>query len=82
MKLYNDSIHNLIYNTDASHLFQNEDVEVFIPENEDEIIDTVKKAIKEDKKIVCRWWGTNLVWNCLPWTKNIIIDISKFNWDN
>ena len=38
MKSYNDSVHNLIYNIDASHLPQNEDVEVFIPENKEEII--------------------------------------------
>jgi FAD/FMN-containing dehydrogenase len=54
MKSYNDSIHNLVYNTDASHLLQNVSTEVFIPENKDEVIDIVKKAITENKKVICR----------------------------
>jgi glycolate oxidase len=52
---------------------------VYIPENKDEIIEIVKKWIIENKKIVCRWWWTSLVWNCLPWDKNIVLDISKLN---
>lgn len=79
MKSYNDSLHNLIYNIDASHLPQNEDVEVFIPENKEDIVDIINKAIKENKKVLCRWWWTNLVWNCLPWKNSIIIDLSKMN---
>jgi hypothetical protein len=43
MKSYNDSLHNLAYNTDASHLLQNSNIEVYIPENKDEIIEIVKK---------------------------------------
>jgi hypothetical protein len=54
MKSYNDSLHNLIYNIDASHLPQNEDVEVFIPENKEDIVDIINKAIKENKKVLCR----------------------------
>lgn len=79
MKSYNDSLHNLAYNTDASHLSQNSDIEVYIPENKEEIIEIIKKWIIENKKIVCRWWWTSLVWNCLPWDKNIVLDISKLN---
>jgi hypothetical protein len=54
MKSYSDNIHNLIYNVDASHLFSNEEVEVLIPENKTEVKDIVDKAIKENKKVICR----------------------------
>ncbi|MBR6908462.1 FAD-binding oxidoreductase [bacterium] len=54
MKSYSDSIHNLVYNTDASHLFQNDAIEVVIPETKEELIDSVKTAIKENKRIICR----------------------------
>ena len=79
MKSYSDNIHNLIYNVDASHLFSNEEVEVFIPETKSEAKEIVEKAIKENKKVICRWWWTNLVWNCLPLKDSIIIDTSKLN---
>jgi len=87
MKSYNDSIHNIVYNTDASHLLQNVSTEVFIPENKDEVIDIVKKAISENKKVICRWWWTNLVWNCLPEDNYYVIDLSRLNsilriWEN
>jgi hypothetical protein len=54
MKSYNDSIHNLIYNVDASHLVNDEKTEVFFPNNRNEVIEIVEKAINENKKIVCR----------------------------
>jgi FAD/FMN-containing dehydrogenase len=54
MKSYSDSIHTLVYNTDASHLLQNNAAEVFIPETREEIIAIVEKAIKENKKVICR----------------------------
>ena len=79
MKSYNDSIHNLIYNVDASHLANDEKTEVFFPNNRNEVIEIVEKAINETKKIVCRAWGTNLVWNCLPWKNTIVIDLSALN---
>ena len=79
MKSYNDSIHNLIYNVDASHLVNNEKTEVFFPNNRNEVIEIVEKAINENKKIVCRAWWTNLVGNCLPWKNTIIVDLSALN---
>jgi hypothetical protein len=54
MKSYSDNIHNLIYNVDASHLFSNVEVEVFIPETKSEAKEIVEKAIKENKKVICR----------------------------
>jgi hypothetical protein len=54
MKSYNDSIHNLIYNVDASHLANDEKTEVFFPNNRNEVIEIVEKAINDNKKIVCR----------------------------
>lgn len=79
MKSYNDSIHNLIYNVDASHLVNDEKTEVFFPNNRNELIEIVEKAINESKKIVCRAWGTNLVGNCLPWNNTIVVDLSALN---
>jgi hypothetical protein len=54
MKSYNDPLHNLIYNVDASHLTNDEKTEVFFPNNRNEVIEIVEKAIDENKKIVCR----------------------------
>lgn len=79
MKSYKDTIHNLIYNVDASHLPNNEKTEVFFPNNRNEVIEVVQYAIDNHKKIVCRAWWTNLVWNCLPSKNTIIIDLSKLN---
>ena len=79
MQSYNDSIHNLIYNVDASHLANNEKTEVFFPNNRNEVIEIVENAVKENKKIVCRAWGTNLVGNCLPSKNTIVIDLSALN---
>ena len=79
MKSYDDSIHNLIYNVDASHLLNNEKTEVFFPNNRNEVIEVVQYAIDNNKRIVCRAWGTNLVWNCLPGRNTIIIDLSALN---
>ena len=79
MKSYNDSIHNLIYNVDASHLANDEKTEVFFPNNRNEVIEIVEKAINDNKKIVCRAWGTNLVGNCLPSKGTIVVDLSALN---
>ena len=79
MQSYNDPLHNLIYNTDASHFENNEKTEVFLPKNRNEVIEIVKNAVKENKKIVCRAWGTNLVGNCLPSKNTIVIDLSALN---
>jgi len=79
MQSYNDPLHNLIYNTDASHFENNEKTEVFLPKNRNEVIEIVENAVKENKKIVCRAWGTNLVGNCLPSKNTIIIDLSALN---
>jgi len=79
MQSYNDPLHNLIYNADASHFHNNEKTEVFLPNNRNEVISLVEDAVKEDKKIVCRAWWTNLVWNCLPSKNTIVIDLSKLN---
>ena len=79
MQSYNDPLHNLIYNTDASHFENNEKTEVFLPKNRNEVIEIVENAVKENKKIVCRAWGTNLVWNCLPSKNTIVIDLSALN---
>jgi len=79
MQSYNDPLHNLIYNTDASHFENNEKTEVFLPKNRNEVIVIVENAVKENKKIVCRAWGTNLVWNCLPSKNTIVIDLSALN---
>ena len=79
MDLYTDIFHKIGYNTDASHLQQFNNVEIFLPQTKDEITKIVEHAIKEDKHIVCRGGGTNLVWNCLPREKAIIIDLSKLN---
>ena len=79
MQSYNDPLHNLIYNTDASHFHNDEKTEVFLPKNRNEVIEIVENAVKENKKIVCRAWGTNLVWNCLPSKNTIVIDLSKLN---
>ncbi|MBO7095114.1 hypothetical protein J6V86_02900 [bacterium] len=54
MQSYNDSLHNLIYNTDASHFENNEKTEVFLPKNRNEVIEIVENAVKENKKIACR----------------------------
>jgi len=79
MQSYNDPLHNLIYNTDASHFENNEKTEVFLPKNRNEVIEIVENAVKENKKIVCRAWGTNLVGNCLPSKNTIVIDLSALN---
>ena len=79
MKLYNDTIHNLVYNVDASHFKNNEKTEVALPNNKNEVIEIVEYAIKENKKIVCRAGGTNLVGNCLPSKNTIVIDLSRLN---
>ena len=79
MKSLNDPLHNLIYNTDASHFENNEKTEVFLPKNRNEVIEIVENAVKENKKIVCRAWGTNLVGNCLPSKNTIVIDLSALN---
>ena len=79
MQSYNDPLHNLIYNTDASHFHNDEKTEVFLPKNRNEVIEIVENAVKENKKIVCRAWGTNLVWNCLPSKHTIVIDLSALN---
>ena len=79
MQSYNDPLHNLIYNTDASHFHNDEKTEVFLPNNRNEVISIVENAIKEWKKIVCRAWWTNLVGNCLPSKNTIVIDLSALN---
>ena len=79
MQSYNDPLHNLIYNTDASHFYNDEKTEVFLPNNRNEVISIVENAVKEWKKIVCRAWGTNLVGNCLPSKNTIVIDLSALN---
>ena len=79
MKSYDDSIHNLIYNVDASHLPNNEKTEVFFPNNRNEVIEVVQYAIDNNRKIVCRAGWTNLVWNCLPSKNTIVIDLSGLN---
>ena len=79
MQSYNDPLHNLIYNTDASHFHNDEKTEVFLPKNRNEVIEIVENAVKENKKIVCRAWGTNLVGNCLPSKNTIVIDLSALN---
>ncbi|MBQ9553932.1 hypothetical protein IJU97_03085 [bacterium] len=52
--MFNDELHNLVYNADASHLLQHYPVEVFLVDSKEEIIECVKNAVKEGKKIVCR----------------------------
>ena len=79
MQSYNDPLHNLIYNTDASHFHNDEKTEIFLPNNRNEVISIVEDAVKKWKKIVCRAWWTNLVWNCLPSENTIVIDLSKLN---
>ena len=79
MQFYSDNHHSFVYNIDASHLIQNENVEVFLPENKDDIIAIVKKAIDENKRIICRAWWTNLVGNCLPSDGSYVIDFSNYN---
>ena len=79
MQSYNDPLHNLIYNTDASHFHNDEKTEVFLPSNRNEVISIVENAVKEWKKIVCRAWWTNLVGNCLPSKNTIVIDLSALN---
>ena len=79
MQSYNDPLHNLIYNTDASHFHNDEKTEVFLPNNRNEVISIVENAVKEWKKIVCRAGWTNLVGNCLPSKNTIVIDLSKLN---
>ena len=79
MQSYNDPLHNLIYNTDASHFHNDEKTEVFLPSNRNEVISIVENAVKEWKKIVCRAWWTNLVGNCLPNKNTIVIDLSALN---
>jgi hypothetical protein len=54
MQSYNDPLHNLIYNIDASHFENNEKTEVFLPKNRNEVIEIVENAVKGNKKIVCR----------------------------
>ena len=79
MQSYNDPLHSLIYNTDASHIENNEKTEVFLPKNRNEVIEVVQYAIDNGKKIVCRAWWTNLVGNCLPSKNTIVIDLSALN---
>ena len=79
MQSYSDPLHNLIYNTDASHFKNDEKTEVFLPNNRNEAISIVEDAVKNNKKIVCRAWWTNLVGNCLPSKNTIVIDLSALN---
>lgn len=76
---YSDPIHDIAYNNDASHIANDFSTQVFLPEDKEEIIEIVKQAIKKNKKIVCRWAGTNLVGNCLPIKDCFIIDVSKLD---
>lgn len=77
--IYSDKIHDIAYNNDASHISNNFPTQVFLPENKEEILEIVQKAIKENKKIICRWAGTNLVWNCLPIKDCFVLDMSKLD---
>ena len=79
MPSYNDPHHNFIYNHDASHLENSAQTEIFFPNNKNDLIEIVEKAIQEKKKIICRGGGTNLVGNCLPSETSLIVDLSKMN---
>jgi len=79
MPSYNDPHHNFIYNHDASHLENSAQTEIFFPNNKNDLIEIVEKAIQEKKKIICRGGGTNLVGNCLPNQNTRIVDLSKMN---
>lgn len=77
--IYSDKIHDIAYNNDASHIPSKIQTHVFLPEKKEEIKEIVQQAIKEKKKIICRWSGTNLVGNCLPIKDCFVIDMSKLN---
>jgi len=76
---YSDLIHDIAYNNDASHIANDFSTQVFLPEDKEEIIEIVKQAIKENKKVICRWAGTNLVGNCLPIKDCFVLDVSKLD---
>lgn len=79
IKKYSDPIHDIAYNNDASHIANHFPTQVFLPENKEEVIEIVQKVIKENKKIICRWAGTNLVGNCLPVKNCFVVDMSKLD---
>ncbi len=80
MKNYSDILHKLSYNIDSSHVdYRNMDIDIFIPENKEEIIEILNKAIEDNKKVIIRGGGTNLVGNVLPPKNSYIIDVSKLN---
>jgi len=80
MKNYSDILHKLSYNIDSSHVdYRNMDIDIFIPENKEEIIEILNKAIEDNKKVIIRGGGTNLVGNVLPSKNSYIIDVSKLN---
>jgi len=75
-----DELHQIIYKIDASHL--NVDASgynIFIPENKNEVIEILQNAIDNNKKIIIRGSGTNLVGNCLPISNSYVLDMSKLN---
>lgn len=80
MNKLSDSLHKIIYNIDASHIdLKNMNVDIFIPENENEIKDIINDAISNNKEIIIRGAGTNLVGNCLPVDNCYVLDLSKIN---
>ncbi len=80
MKNFSDYIHQFTYNIDASHLNTGaDDVMVYLPENKEEIKEIINLAIKDNRNIVLRGSGTNLVGSCLPSSHSCIIDLSKMN---
>jgi len=80
MNNYSDLLHKISYNIDSSHVnYKNMDVDIFIPENKNEIINVLNLAIENNKKIIIRGSGTNLVGNVLPPKNSYIIDVSRLN---
>lgn len=80
MENFSDLLHKIAYNIDSSHVdYKNMDINIFIPENKEELLRVVNDAILNNKKIILRGSGTNLVGNVLPPNNSYIIDLSKLN---
>ncbi len=80
MKNFSDYIHQFSYNIDASHLdIKADDIVIYLPENIEEIKNAIKYAIDNNRNIILRGSGTNLVGSCLPSNHSCVIDFSKMN---
>lgn len=79
MKTYSDTLHSLVYNTDASHIKQQFSIDVALPSNKEELLVLLQKAVNANQHVLLRGGGTNLVGNVLPQENSLVIDCSRMN---